>query len=337
MRGDFMRISKRQEVAPKEIWSMETQFSAWLASEAGLELIASDIGIEVENARTECAPGDFRCDIVGNALGDENHRIVIENQYGKTDHDHLGKMLTYAAVHEATTGIWISERISDDHRQVIDWLNSITPANVNFYLAQIKAYRIDDSAVAPELDVICRPNLDVKIQRGQSKKELKERHIWRKEFWDDVLPYIKDQNPPFNLQSPGIKYWSAIALGRTDFWLELVTKLRNPCIRCEICIKTPWRLAAYEQLYEQRAEIENEIGCKLEWIALEGKSYTRIGVSKEIDPKDENNRDEIKRWMNHYATAFYRVFRPRIQNLDADYEAEIVPQVLAPQEQHTFN
>ena len=317
-----MKISKRTEVAPKEIWRMETEFSAWLASEAGLELIASDIGIEVENTRTESSPGDFRCDIVGNALDDENHRIVIENQYGKTDHDHLGKMLTYAAVHDATTGIWISERVSDDHRQVIDWLNEITPANVNFYLAQIKAYRIDDSAVAPQLEVVCRPNLDVKLQRDKDKQVLSNSKIWNKEFWEDVLPYIKTQNPPFNLQNPGVESWSSIAMGRTDIWLELVTESRNPCIRCEICIKTSWRAAAFEQLFAQKSEIENEIGCELEWLLLPDKKITRIRVRKEIDPKDEANRDAIKQWMHKYAVAFHNAFRLRIAHLDADYEIE---------------
>lgn len=325
-----MKISKRREVDLREIWSKETEFSDWLASEVGLDLIASDIGIEVENARRESALGDFRCDIVGHELGDEKHRIVIENQYNKTDHDHLGKMLTYAAVHDATTGIWISERVSDDHRPAIDWLNSITPANVNFYLVQIKAYCIDNSAVAPQLEVVCRPNLDVKIQRDKDKQELSNSQIWNKDFWEDILTHIKGQNPPFNLQSPGVKSWSAIAMGRTGLWLELVTESRNPCIRCEICIKATWRLAAYEQLYAQRAEIENEIGCRLEWLELRGKRFTRIGVRKEIDPKDEINRDEVKRWMNHYATTFYYAFRPRIANLDADYEIETVPQVLAP-------
>lgn len=327
-----MRISKRREVAPKEIWSKETEFSAWLASEDGLELIASDIGIEVENARTECAPGDFRCDIVGNALGDENHRIVIENQYGKTDHDHLGKMLTYAAVHDATTGIWISERVSDDHRQVIDWLNSITPSNVNFFLAQIKAYRIDDSAVAPELDVVCRPNLDVKVRRSENKQNLNTNRsgIWNKEFWEDVLSYIKTQNPPFNVPSPSVDSWSGIAMGRSSFWLGLVIESKNPCIRCDLCFNPTWRKAAFEQLFAQRKEIESEIGCALDWLPSMDMKITRIRVRKEIDPKDEANRDEVKRWMHHYATAFYRAFRPRIANLDADYETETVPQVLAP-------
>ena len=131
-----MLIGKRQEVSVREVWPLETSFSDWLASDERLELVASEIGVQVENPRRECRDGDFRCDIVGRALGDENHVVIIDNQYNKTDHDHLGKMLTYAAVHSATTGIWISERVSEDHRQVIDWLNSVTPPNASSLIAR---------------------------------------------------------------------------------------------------------------------------------------------------------------------------------------------------------
>lgn len=82
--------------------------------------------MEVEEPQRECRPGDFSCDIVGHLVGDENHRLVIENQFGKTNHDHLGKLLTYAAQHTAMTGIWLSEYVADDHREVIDWLNNFT-------------------------------------------------------------------------------------------------------------------------------------------------------------------------------------------------------------------
>lgn len=313
-----MRISKRQQVSLREVWPLETSFSDWLVSEAGLSLIAEDIGVEVEDPKRECHPGDFRCDIVGHALGDENHIIVIENQYGKTDHDHLGKMLTYAAVHAATTGIWLTERVSEDHRQVIDWLNNITPPNVNFFLAEIKAYRIDDSPVAPQLDVVCRPNLEVKVQRGESKQELKDRHVWRKEFWEEILTYIKDQNPPFNVQSPSIDHWSSIAIGRSNFSIALSLVPKHQCITCELTITPSWKDSAFEQLAAQREDIESELGKPLEWLPLPGRKVARIMVKANIDPKNDSNRELVKQWMNEQANAFYRVFRSRVQNLSAD-------------------
>ena len=313
-----MQIGKREEVSVREVWPLETSFSDWLASAEGLELIASDIGVSVEDAQRECSPGDFRCDIVGRALGDENHVVVIENQFNKTDHDHLGKMLTYAAVHSATTGIWISERISDDHRQVIDWLNSVTPPNVNFYLAQIKLYRIGNSAVAPELDVVCRPNAGAKLReraKPNASPGANERRVWAKEFWDDVIPYIREQKPPFNPQSPGGEAWSNITLGRAGFWLGLTMASRFSRISCQFCVNVPWRLDAFNQLFAQREAIEAEIGAKLEWDALPDAKISRVRLYADINPSDPDQRDQVKAWMHKQGVAFYRAFRPRVQAL----------------------
>lgn len=313
-----MRIGRREEVDVREVWPLETSFSDWLASDEGLELIASDIGVAIENPRRECRDGDFRCDIVGHALGDESHVVVIENQYNRTDHDHLGKMLTYAAVHSATTGIWVSERISEDHRQVIDWLNDVTPPNVNFYLAQIKLYRIGDSAVAPELDVVCRPNTNAKVRMRDARPEATSRDLWRKEFWEDVLGFIKEQKPPFSVQRAGLGEWSAIAVGRSGFGVYLLITSRSSRICCQMCINPPsWRLDAFEQLHAQREVIEAEIGESLSWEALPDAKISRIKLYADINPSDPAQRDQVKAWMNTQANAFYRAFHPRVKALVA--------------------
>ena len=94
-------------------------------------------------------------------------------------------------------------------KNCIDWLNDNTPPQISFYLVEIKACRIADSPVAPELDVVSKPNLETKVRAEPD--DLKERHIWRKQMWDDVLAYIRDQKPPFRVQSPGTDTWSNIA------------------------------------------------------------------------------------------------------------------------------
>ena len=157
----------KQTILPsiKEIWPKEPEFSDWLSSEPGVELLAQDLGIEIENARREAKGANFPCDIVGNLVGDEKHIIVIENQFGRTNHDHLAKLLTYAAAHNAMTGIWIAEEAPDDHRQVIDWLNENTPDNISLYLVEVKAYTIGTSDPAPRLDAVCRPNVPFTVSR----------------------------------------------------------------------------------------------------------------------------------------------------------------------------
>lgn len=244
-----MNIGKRQRVENlREIWGKETDFSDWLARKDGLALIAEDIGIEIEEPHRECRPGDYPCDIVGRKVGDENHTVVIENQFGKTNHDHLGKLLTYAAMNSATTGIWLSEFVSDDHRRVIDWLNDNTPPQVSFYLAEIKAYRIGDSDVAPQLDVVSRPNLEAKIQRAASEGERNAQHEWRRTLWKEVLSHIQSQSPPFNVQSPGNGQWSTITLGRSGFHISLILLHSQGKISCDFILNPSWKESAFAQL-----------------------------------------------------------------------------------------
>lgn len=313
-----MRIGKRQRVENlRVIWPRETDFSDWLVTDDGLALIAEDIGIEIEEPQRECRPGDYPCDIVGRKSGDENHIVVVENQFGKTNHDHLGKLLTYASVNQATTAIWLSEEISDDHRKVIDWLNDNTPPHISFFLAQIKAYQIGDSPVAPQLDVVSRPNLEVKVQRENSSAELKERHIWRKEFWSEILSYIQSQNTPFRVQSPSTDHWSSITLGRSNFHINLLLIARNHKIGCELIIQPEWKDAAFSQLQTQREQIEHEIGSPLQWQSSPNVKRARIATEANIDPKDPQNRQRVKEWMCHQAVAFHRAFQPRVAQLRA--------------------
>lgn len=311
-----MLIGKRQRVSNlREIWPKETDFSDWLVTDDGLSLIAEDIGIEVEDAQRECRPGDFPCDVVGHLLGDEGHKVVIENQFGRTNHDHLGKLLTYASMQGATTAIWLAEHVSDDHRKVIDWLNDSTPSNISFYLACIQAYRIDGSPVAPQLDVISRPNVEAKIKLTDDNPELKERHLWRRAFWEEILSYIKDQKPPFRLQAPGIDAWANIAVGRSHFNLALTLTPKRGCIGCELYMTPTWKDVAFAQLLAQREEIEAEIGESLNWQPLQGKKAARIILEAPINPRDESNRVKVKQWMHQHAVAFHKAFQPRVKLL----------------------
>lgn len=312
-----MQIGKKTRVQDiRSVWKKENDFSDWLVTEDGMSLLSEELGIEVENLRREVRAGDYPCDIVGNLLGDEHHVVVIENQYGKTDHDHLGKLLTYAAVHKATTGIWISETISDDHRKVIDWLNENTPDNVNLYLVGLKLYRIGDSAVAPQLDVVCRPNYGVKPKpTGISVAEL-ERREWYKSTWIRVGQAVSEKKPTFRLQKPQPQHWSSIALGRSGFSLSMLLNTRTKAIGVELYISAEWSDGAFQSLLEQKSGIEESLG-ELDWQPLEGKKSARIIMVTDIDPKDATRQDEVDAWFVINVQRFYNVFKDRVARLEA--------------------
>jgi hypothetical protein len=311
-------IGKRERVQDlKKVWPRETDFSDWLAEKDGVAFLAEELGLEVENLTRESRPGDFPCDIRGNLVGDEGHVVVIENQYGKTDHDHLGKLLTYAAVHKATTGIWISESISDDHRQVIDWLNEITPPTVNLYLVSVKLYRIGNSAAAPQLDIVSRPNLAVKEgNRGGTPAE-RELWSWRRRMWTEILEAIREAKPTFRLQRPGSDHWSSINFGRSGFYLNMLLTPKRESIGIDVYINSVWKDEAFNALLEQKTVIEEELGSSLIWMPLPAKKTARILLEAKIDPRKPENEAQVRDWFTENSIKMFSVFRPRILALAA--------------------
>ena len=312
------KIARRTQVLNlRQVWKTEPDFSDWLVTDDGIALLAEDLGISIENARRESKPGNFPCDIVGNLVGDEDHCVVIENQYDRTDHDHLGKMLTYAAVHKAMTGIWIAEKVAEDHRAVIDWINTNTPETVSFYLAEIKAYRIGDSPVAPQLDLICRPNYMVKPPSGEMTQGELERRAWRKAFWEDIFTKLNSTAKPFKLQRAGTDHWSTISIGRSGFNVAMLLTPRNKSIGLELYISVgAWKQAAFDFLESQKQEIEAELGAQLKWMPLPTKQSARIVWEVMIDPDVPANRQAVIDWFGESVLPFYLAFRDRVNSVE---------------------
>ncbi len=300
-----MKIARRTVVRNiREIWPHETAFSDWLLTEDGRGMISEDIGIDVSNLRREACPGDFYCDLVGNDAADERHVVVIENQFGRTDHDHLGKLLTYTAVHGAMTGIWIAEKVANDHRKVIDWINENTPESVALFVAELKAYQIGDSPVAPELRAVCSPNRLVKPPRISEP--------WRNEFWRDIHAYLEQRGVPYRLPRSA-EVGPVIGIGRLGFHMYLGARFAENRMECGVVTKGPHRDEAFRQLQQTRAEIEGEIGTELTWRPGGRYPYVRLGVSIEL--RTEENRGRIKEWLYETSIKFYNVFKPRIEAL----------------------
>ena len=314
--GKKLEIGKRKRVDVKNIWKKETEFSNRLVNADGIDLISQDLGIDVANPRREAKVSNFPCDIVGHLAQDENHVVVIENQYGRTDHDHLGKLLTYAAVHQTMTGIWIAEQASDDHRQVIDWLNQNTPPTVNLYLVELKAFCIGESSAAPQLDIICQPNMTVKLTHADQSDTEKARHAWRIKFWEDIQAGVRKVNPPFNLQRPGPDHWSSIPIGRSGFHLNMLLTPGKKSVGIDLYIDPAgWSKKAYLDLFEQKGAIESELGCVLNWMELPDKRCSRILLEVALDPQGEANRKLVCDWFADVTPKMYRIFRDRVLNL----------------------
>lgn len=168
----FQPLGKLEEVDIRKIWEHEAQsFTPWLAIPENLTQLGESLGINfnTDDVQTEVGVGDFSADIL-TSISDlsTSKAVVIENQLERTDHDHLGKCIAYAAGVDAEVIIWIARDIRDEHRQAIEWLNLNSSNKVNFFLVQLGAYRIGDSKVAPHFKVIESPNEWTKTVRERS-------------------------------------------------------------------------------------------------------------------------------------------------------------------------
>ncbi len=317
-----LSVSKRTQVQNiRTLWQQETHFSDWLATQDGIDLLAQDIEIEIENPRREGKSANFSCDIVANIVGDEAHVVVIENQFGRTNHDHLAKLLTYAAVHKAVVGIWIAEEAADDHRQVIDWLNENTPNTVSLYLAELKAFTIGSSPAAPQLDIVCRPNVTMKQANTSLSEGDKKRNQWRLSFWTDIHNRLKAEKLPFRLQKPSESHWSSIAIGRSGFHISMLLTPKNQSIVVELIIKPEgWKDSAFKQLELQAEKIEKELGATLQWRPMPGKNSAKILLEENIDPKIDGNRKAVCDWFAKWTPKMFLVFSNRVKLLDESYQ-----------------
>ena len=151
-------IGKLQRVELRDVWPHEEyDFSAWLAEDENLEFLSDSIGIDISLIEKESKIGGYSADIYAEEEG-TGKKIIIENQLEDTNHDHLGKIITYASGKDASYVIWIVKHARDEHRRAIEWLNEHTDSEIRFFLLEIELWRIGTSEPAPKFNIVEQPN-----------------------------------------------------------------------------------------------------------------------------------------------------------------------------------
>ena len=165
-------IGRLAEVDVRELWQHEQyNFSNWLAEDNNLVYLNDILGLTLTDVGKEVYVGPYRCDLVAKDETTDT-TVIIENQLENTDHGHLGKIITYASGLDAEVIVWIVKTAKEEHRAAIEWLNNNTTDNIHFFLIEIHAYRIGDSAPAPKFEIIEQPNGFVKRnKKGKTSNE----------------------------------------------------------------------------------------------------------------------------------------------------------------------
>lgn len=285
-------LGKLKKIDLREAWKHEAlDFTQWLAKDENLALLSEEIGVDINLIETEANVGSFNVDIL--AEDSNGRKIVIENQLESTNHDHLGKIITYASGYNAEIIIWIVKDVRNEHKQAIDWLNEHTDEKINFFAIKLELWQIDGSPYAPKFQIISKPNEWAKIMKAPISS-LTERKLKLLDFWTALNEYLNNKNSEINPQKPSSDHWNNISVGTSKAHISLTALAKEKKIGCEFYI--PDNKELYFYLVEHKEEIEQIFGQELYWQELKGKKASRISISR-----DNFNLYEYNDWEKDFA------------------------------------
>lgn len=315
-------LGRLQRVDLRTIWTSEpVQFTPWLARPENLEILGETLGLELELEAQEKEVGSFRADIVCRDIG-TGSSVLIENQLEQTDHDHLGKLLTYAAGLQAVTVVWLAERFRDEHRAALDWLNDITHEESRFFGLEIELWRIGDSLAAPKFNIVSMPNDWSRSVAHSARKaddtELSELRLTQRKYWTGLLETLNATGGPIRgNRKPQPQSWMAFGIGVGGFHLGAVMNTWDKYIRAELYIAGEDAGQRLILLESQKDEIESELGYTLEWGDQSPTARDRriAYYRRDVDPEDESEWLLQHEWLATHLNAMHGVFAQRIRSL----------------------
>ena len=300
-------LGKLKKIDLREEWKHEAlDFTQWLAKDENLALLSEEIGVDINLIETEANVGSFNVDIL--AEDSNGRKIVIENQLESTNHDHLGKIITYASGYNAEIIIWIVKDVRNEHKQAIDWLNEHTDEKINFFAIKLELWQIDGSPYAPKFQIISKPNEWAKIMKAPISS-LTERKLKLLDFWTALNEYLNNKNSEINPQKPSSDHWNNISVGTSKAHISLTALAKEKKIGCEFYI--PDNKELYFYLVEHKEEIEQIFGQELYWQELKGKKASRISISRDnFNLYEDNDWEKDFAWFENNAIRLKKAICP---------------------------
>lgn len=316
--GRLERVDLRSE------WIKEDRdFTPWLAQEENICLLGETLNMSLEVEQEERRVGRFSADILcKDTRSTDAGWVVVENQLETTDHSHLGQILTYAAGLEAKTCVLVAAKFHEEHRAAIDWLNEISGDDHQFFGLEIELWRIGDSVAAPKFNIVAKPN-DWKREVGRSARsmepatltETKRLHL---EFWEALKEPLWG-HPTLRSQKPQPQHWTTFSIGRSDMHLGAIVNTREDRIGVELYLGDDNANSYFEQLEENRREIEAEFGVELDWMPLPERRACRIiGFHPKKNLADKSSWEQLQAWMISALEQMHKTFAKRVRNLSGE-------------------
>jgi hypothetical protein len=311
-----------RELSPEDVrdyWADEEKdFSPWLANpEKGLKHLEDVLNLKLEVVAKEKSVGNYNLDILAKEIEQEGNReIVIENQLQSSDHNHLGKAISYVAGEDADVLVWIAPKFSDEHLDAIQWLNRNSQREIDFFAIKVEVYTIGDSPPAVNLSAMEKPS-EWQEKAQKSREELTELDELKQEFWSQLKERISERDTPFSERKANAQHWYPQSVGKTGLQMNFVIDSRKEKMFCEFLIQDD--AEAYREIRSQKEEIEEKLGEDLLWQSPEeteaDKDRGRMRIPIDADIYNTDEWEEYQKQLLGEGEQMYRVLQPKIQSL----------------------
>ncbi len=316
----MITLGRLTKVELRDIWKSESlDFTPWLAQPENITALAEALSMELEIEAREREVGPFRADLLCKDLIDDSW-VLIENQLERTDHSHLGQLLTYAAGLQTVTIVWIASRFTEEHRAALDWLNEITDERFKFFGVEVELWRIGDSIAAPKFNIVSKPNEWTRsisqASRRIESEALSETKKVQLDFWV-ALQKALEGHAFLRSRKPRPQHWTTYSIGRTGMHLGAILDSQKSRIAVELYLGDENAKSFFGQLKADQVVIEAELGHAPAWMELPSRRACRIVSYRSVtDPLDEASWPELIAWISKTLEAYYRAFHKRVLKLN---------------------
>lgn len=293
----------------REVWHHEVNdFTPWLAEPEHLSWLGETLNMELADAECEKPVGQFRADILCRNTADSS-TVVIENQLDESDHRHLGQLLTYGTGLEARTLVWVAASFTDEHRETISQLNAKTSEHLQIFGVEIKAWAVADlTTYGVTFNVVVEPCSPRNNDDDGSSAE----------FFSTFREYLETNSSslrPMEWNAAFPEYWGFDIGKETAIWLAAWLDPKGNKIAANLHMKVPNADSRFDELKNNRQEIESQFGAELQW---EKSPFWNVGVPQvgvyknNTDPTDMSDWSNQFEWLREKLEKLDEIFRSRV-------------------------
>lgn len=309
-----------KQVPLTTVWKHEAlDFTKWLAD--NLDPLGDALKMDLEWVQTEAPVGRYFLDVLARDTG-TGRLVAIENQFGTSNHDHMGKLLMYSAGYDVATVVWIAEDFNDEYRQALDWLNRNSTPELNFFGVEASLIQVDDSNPAVVFRPVALPNEWAKEtrRRGTTAGTTELRDAYR-EFFQPVVDEVRQsgfrgmvkarpQNwIQFGASASGVTY--ALAFSKNGLRAEVYLGNTDP----------DWNTRLLDWLQKSIRSIHMPFTEPLQWETLDSRMGCRIAVYTVGEVTDREGWSKLRQWGVDRLRHMKHVFDPLLEEYSRSEEA----------------